>query len=88
MPEFDIITNIDGEEIKIKVENQNARYPNDYKLDHEKFKFFQFDSCTPEGYIEQYVLSHWWRGYLISKNRHGKNIVTDCSIKLIYRDNS
>ena len=66
-----VITDVDGEpkDEVVEVVNWDARHPNDFKLDHPDYKYFQFSSghskteYNDDWYVEK---GCQYDGYLIS----------------------
>jgi hypothetical protein len=78
-----IICYIEGEDpIEIPIKKVMYRCVDDYKLDHKRFRAFQFDGIKPSYYSKDYVENEWFFGYLITKTKDGVRKVVDCKVQV------
>lgn len=70
--------NMDGFEV---TNIQKTKYPNDYKFDHPKWKFFQFDSEKPDSYLPEALPKIKFPGYILAKGKKGE--ILNCYLQII-----
>jgi hypothetical protein len=80
-----ILVKFEDEQVQIPI-TKDLRWSstgNDYKLAHDRFKYFQFDQ-KPQTHSNEYMKTTWFNGYLIGKRKGGEREIVDCQIKCIF----
>lgn len=63
----------EGEPIDVMIEKISRR-PNDYKLNHKVWRYFQFDCHDRPGHFEN-PIGRCFRGYVIAKDKKHAEVI-------------